>query len=129
MYFHYVHLTEANIQHDNLRTLWGLILRVIKPFQASKNPNTNLWVLEFLALCSKKYSPKEILSDERFKSELHLLINDKLKFVSGIASKSFNFFYEEPRLEMRGGEGNGTQDSMSYRVILPFTPSIYELFL
>jgi hypothetical protein len=121
-----VHLNESNIQHDNLRTLWGLILKVIKPFYPSKNPNTNLWILEFLALCSKKYSPKEILSDEKFKSELHLMINEKLKFVSGIASKQFNFFYEEPRLEMRGGDAGGNPlDSMSYRIILPFTPSIY----
>lgn len=58
VYFHYVHLTDSNIQHDNLRVLWGLILRVIKPFYPSKNPSTNLWILEFLALCSKKYSPK-----------------------------------------------------------------------
>ena len=53
-----------------------------------------MWILEFLALCAKKYSPKEILSDEKFKSELHLMINEKLKFVSGVASKQFNFFYE-----------------------------------
>lgn len=60
--FHYLHLTNDVIQRDNLLVHWRLILKAIKPFLLSKNPNTCLWILEFLNLCAKKYSPKEILS-------------------------------------------------------------------
>ena len=60
-----------------------------------------MWILEFLNLCAKKYSPKEILSFEKFKTEFHLIINDKLKFIAGVGSKTMNFFYEEPAVDIR----------------------------
>lgn len=124
--FHYLHLTNEVIQRDNLLVHWKLILKVIKPFLLSKNPNTCMWILEFLNLCAKKYSPKEILSFEKFKSEFHLIINDKLKFIAGVGSKTMNFFYEEPTVDMRVDEG-GPKENNTYRLILPYTPAIYEL--
>lgn len=36
-----------------------------------------------------------------------------------------NFFYEEPAIDMR--DDNTSKDNNSYRVILPYTPAIYEL--
>jgi hypothetical protein len=62
-------------------------MKVIKFFSKSKGPITAIWILEIINLCSKKYSPKELLLNEKFKSDLHHLTNEKLKYLASIASK------------------------------------------
>lgn len=57
-----------------------------------------------------------------------MTINDKLKFIAGVGSKTMNFFYEEPVVDMRMDE-NAPKDNNTYRMILPYTPAIYELLL
>ena len=52
-------------------------------FNPSKNPNTVMWILDVLYMLSEKYSPKEIIGDNKFKKDLHDLMNEKLSFLSG----------------------------------------------
>lgn len=47
-------------------------------------------------MCAIKYSPKEILNQDKFKTELHALINSELKFIASIASKKEVVFYDDP---------------------------------
>lgn len=42
-----------------------------------------MWAIDLLYMLSEKYSPKEILNDNKFKKDLHDLINEKLTFLSG----------------------------------------------
>jgi hypothetical protein len=67
--------------------VWSLIIKVLRPFQKSKTPLASIWIIEIINLCAKKYSPKELLKNERFKTDLHALINEKLKYLASIASR------------------------------------------
>ena len=70
------------LKKQNMLLIWNSILKVVNIFSQSKNPNTILWLIETLYMASKKYNPKEIVSDNRFKKELHDLLNEKLLFMS-----------------------------------------------
>jgi hypothetical protein len=70
----YSFVDSNRLKRDNLFTLWSSLLKVLKAFSLSKNPNTVMWILEILFTSSKKYSPKEILADKKLKKELHDLI-------------------------------------------------------
>jgi hypothetical protein len=77
-----------------------LILKVLKPFQKSKTPLSAIWIIEIINLCAIKYSPKELLKNERFKTDLHATINEKLKYIAGVASKKEVFFFGQPLLKV-----------------------------
>ena len=70
------------LKKQNMLLIWNSILKVVNIFSQSKNPNTILWLIETLYMASKKYNPKEVVSDNRFKKELHDLLNEKLLFMS-----------------------------------------------
>ena len=76
-------------------------------------------------MCAIKYSPKEILVNEKFKTDLHGVVNDALKYIAGVASKKNTLFYEDPLQE---GFGENSDESQRFRVILPIPPSLYEIF-
>lgn len=69
-------------------------MKALHPFQQARTPLAAIWTLEILNLCAKKYSPKELLKNEKFKSDLHGLINDRLKYVAGIAARKQVFCSE-----------------------------------
>lgn len=60
---------------EKLLEIWSLIMKILKPFEKSRSPLVAIWILEIVSLCAKKYSPKELLVNEKFKSDLHRLIN------------------------------------------------------
>lgn len=59
--------------------------------------------------------------NEKFKTDLHGLVNDKLKYIANVASKVQNLFYEDP---LQGGF-NEEDESKRFRVILPISPTLY----
>jgi hypothetical protein len=68
---------------------------MMKIFANSRNPNTVLWSLELIFMFSKKYSPKEVLN-ENFKTDLHHSLNEKLSFISNLASGQATLLLNEP---------------------------------
>jgi hypothetical protein len=54
-----------------LVNFWNAITKFYKGFSNSRNPNTLLWMLETLYICSIKYNPKEILNDNKIRKDLH----------------------------------------------------------
>ena len=58
-----------------------------------------MWMLDLLYMLSEKYSPKEIISDNDFKKELHDLINEKLSFLSGWVASAYTVKFNEPILQ------------------------------
>lgn len=42
--------------------------------------------------------------NEKFKSDLHRLINDKLKFIAGVASRNEKFFFRDPMMKINFNE-------------------------
>ncbi|EGR29985.1 n-terminal domain protein [Ichthyophthirius multifiliis] len=110
-YLVFIQIEPQTLKKEKLLLLWGSILKIANIFINSKNPNTVTWLVELLFMASKKYNPKEIISDSKFKKELHDLLNEKLLFMSFWVSQSkFNVKF-----------------SNDYQVIAPFPPSIYEL--
>ncbi len=85
VYFKYSHLDPNNFKKESVISLWTQLVRLMKIFANSKNPNTVLWSLELIFMFSKKYSPKEALN-EGFKTDLHHALNEKLSFISNLAS-------------------------------------------
>ncbi len=68
LFFAYCYISNVlvitvNLTKDYLIDLWNTVLNFYKIFEYSKNPNTLLWLIEFEAMISKKYSPKEILNN------------------------------------------------------------------
>jgi len=55
-----------------------------------------MWAIDLLYMLSEKYSPKEILNDNKFKKDLHDLTNEKLTFLSGWIAQSFAVKFNEP---------------------------------
>ena len=74
--------------------MWSLIMKALAPFQQSQTPLAAVWTLEILNLCAKKYSPKELIKNERFKTDLHGLINKRLKEAASIAAREKPFFFQ-----------------------------------
>lgn len=58
IYFSYSYIDEQNLTQDNLLNIWSTILKSIRPFCISKAPTTAMWILDFISMCSLKYSPK-----------------------------------------------------------------------
>jgi hypothetical protein len=87
-----------------LLEIWSLVMKVLKPFEKSRSPIVAIWILEIISLGAKKYSPKELLVNEKFKSDLHRLINDKLKFIAAVASRSEKFFFRDPMMKINFNE-------------------------
>lgn len=58
-----------------------------------------MWMLDLLYMLSEKYSPKEIISDSKFKKDLHELINEKLGFLAGWVANSFSVKFNEPSMQ------------------------------
>lgn len=83
IYLSYTFVDPGILKKENLLALWSAILKILKIFSPSKNPNTSMWAIDLLYMLSEKYSPKEILNDNKFKKDLHDLINEKLTFLSG----------------------------------------------
>lgn len=54
----YLHIEEKNLTKEALIDIWSVILKSIKPFLASKNPSTAIWILDIINMCATKYSPK-----------------------------------------------------------------------
>lgn len=54
-----------------------------------------MWMMDLLYMLSEKYSPKEIITDSKFKSELHDLINQKLMYLSGWVAHSYSIRLNE----------------------------------
>lgn len=80
VYFNYVYLNEKELTYEPLLEVWSLIMQVLQPFRRSRTPLSAMWTIEILSLCAKKYSPKELLRNEKFKTDLHALINEKLRY-------------------------------------------------
>lgn len=87
IYFMYLHIEEKNLNKETLIEIWSVILKSIKPFLDSKNPTTAVWILDIISMCATKYSPKEILINEKFKTDLHGIVNLLLKYIAGVAAK------------------------------------------
>ena len=104
MYFNYVNLNEKEMNATKLLEIWSLVMKVLKPFEKSRSPIVAIWILEIISLGAKKYSPKELLVNEKFKSDLHRLINDKLKFIAAVASRSEKFFFRNPMMKINFNE-------------------------
>jgi len=114
LYFSSVAIDAASLKRENLLTYWFSVLRLLRIFAVSKNPSTQLWLLEIMHMLSIKYSPKEIVSDTRFKKELHNLINEKLYFLAQIGSKQVNFLFNEPLQSIQTSKsGTGTAATKS----------------
>jgi hypothetical protein len=45
-----------------------------------------------------------LLVNEKFKSDLHRLINDKLKFIAAVASRTEKFFFRDPMMKINFNE-------------------------
>lgn len=82
VYFSYNLIESHNLKKENLLNFWNLVIKFLKILNFSKNPSTVLWIVEFLFMLSIKYSPKEIMSDNKFKSEYHEIMNEKLMYCS-----------------------------------------------
>ena len=95
VYFNYVYLNEKELTYEPLLEIWSLIMKALQPFQQSETPLASIWILEIINLCAKKYSPKELIKNERFKTDLHGLINYRLKHVASIAARKHVFAFEE----------------------------------
>jgi hypothetical protein len=54
----------------NLSLFWKSALKFLNVFKGSKIPSTILWTMEILFLLTRKYSPKELMSDKDFKKDL-----------------------------------------------------------
>ena len=81
-----------------------------------------MWVLDIINMCAVKYSPKEILVNEKFKTDLHGVVNQTLKYIAGIASKNIVLFYEDPtRTDFQS-------DTDKFKIILPLCPTLFELY-
>ncbi|EGR30936.1 n-terminal domain protein [Ichthyophthirius multifiliis] len=146
LFFIYVNLAYSfvdsnRLKRDNLFNFWNSLIKLLKNLLPSKNPNTVLWIMEILFTASKKYSPKEILSDKKLKKELHDLIQEKFIFVSlWISSSQIQILFNEPVLN---SQNNATYSSeqdkkikqllltslQQYKVLSPFTPIIYDSIL
>lgn len=63
VYFNYVYLNEKELTYEPLLEIWSLIMKALKPFQRSRTPLSAIWIIEIINLCSKKYSPKELLKN------------------------------------------------------------------
>ena len=107
VYFTHSHIGEDSLQKENLLEIWSLIMKAVKPFLSSKVPSTALWILDFVNMCARKYSPKELLTIEKFKTDLLALVNDKLKYTAAVASKAQPLFYEDP---LAGGFNSDKND-------------------
>lgn len=91
LYFLYVYFSLSwidaeKLKTDNLLSLWFQIFKVLGVLRNSKNPSTNIWILEFLFMLSVKYSPKDILNDKKFRNFFHELLNEKMIFLSQFVS-------------------------------------------
>lgn len=103
LYFIYIHIAYSfidsnRLKRENLFLIWNSVIKVLKAFSLSKNPNTVVWIMEILFTMSKKYSPKEILTDKKLKKDLHDLIADKFLFLSLWVSNSYQVLFNEPYL-------------------------------
>lgn len=95
IYFTYSYIDEKSLTKDSLVEIWGNIMKALKPFENSKSPTTALWILDFINMCAVKYF-KEILVNEKFKAEVHAIVNKQLKYIASIASKKEIVFYDDP---------------------------------
>ena len=62
------------------------------------------WLLELCYLLSKKYSPKEALSDNNLKKSLHDDINALLLNIAVLCSKGIQIFFNDPNLSLKSKE-------------------------
>lgn len=119
-----MYLNEKELTYDPLLEVWSLIIKVLKPFQKSKTPMSAIWTIEIINLCSKKYSPKELLKNESFKKDLHFMINDKLKYIAAIASRKEILFFSLPFSKVSFEQEEKVDQ---YHVVLPLPPTLYDI--
>lgn len=117
-YIAYAYQDTADIRKEVLVGIWQATLKFVKLFINSKTPSSILWILEILYLLSVKYIPKELLSDSRFKKELHETINFLLLSCANICAKNSQILFNDTET---GGQGK-------FKVILPLPPTIYEMY-
>lgn len=117
-YIAYAYQNTADIRKEVLIGIWNAALRFVKLFVASKTPSSIIWLLEILYLLSVKYIPKELLSDARFKKELHETISALLLSCANICAKNAQIIFNDTTMN--------TQDK--FRVVFPLPPTIFELY-
>eukprot|EP01016_Furgasonia_blochmanni_P038515 TRINITY_DN4669_c0_g1_i1.p1 TRINITY_DN4669_c0_g1~~TRINITY_DN4669_c0_g1_i1.p1 ORF type:complete len:646 (+),score=181.01 TRINITY_DN4669_c0_g1_i1:128-1939(+) len=119
------YIDKNMLRKEYLMNLWTAILRFVKIFSLSKNPNSVLWMLEVLFLASIRYNPKEIISDNKMKKEMHDLENALLINAASLAAKQQQIFFNDPGL---GSSSPGSAHA-KYKTVLPYSPTVYALYL
>lgn len=119
-YISFCFIDISFLKKEYLLKLWANALAFTKMFANSRGPATHLWILEIFFMLTQKYNPKEILSDNKIRKELHQQVNNALATLAQICSKQTNFLYND--LSTNGMQHN------KYRTVLPFPPTIYEIF-
>ncbi|CAK55597.1 unnamed protein product (macronuclear) [Paramecium tetraurelia] len=132
LYFLYCYFTFAQIdpnqlKKENLLPFWVQIMKILQILALSKSPSTNMWLLELQLLLTRKYSPKEIVGDQRFRNQHHEFINDKLKYVAQFGGK-LNIFWNDPGIKSEGDD-LFQQYSIKFKVVTPLTPTLYDIYL
>ena len=117
-YIAFAYQDTADIRKEVLIGIWNSALRFVKLFINSKTPGSILWLLEILYLLSVKYIPKELLSDTRFKKELHETINFLLLSCASICSKNSQILFNDASSDTTG----------KFRIVFPLPPSVYEMY-
>jgi len=75
-------------------------MKLLLVFGQSKAPSTILWLVEIQLLLTRKYSPKEIVNDQRFRNCHHEFINEKLKYLAQFGAKQFGVFWNDPSIKV-----------------------------
>ena len=117
-YIAYAYQNTADIRKEVLIGIWNAVLRFVKMFIASKTPSSILWLLEILYLLSIKYIPKELLSDAKFKKELHDTIGSLLLSCANICAKNSQIQFND----------SAVNSYEKFRVVLPLPPTVFELY-
>ncbi|KRX02740.1 Armadillo-type fold [Pseudocohnilembus persalinus] len=144
VYFSYKFIDGKALKKENLLTFWLQILKILKILALSKNPSTGLWIIEFIYMLSRKYSPKEILNETSFKKSLHELLSDKFLFLSNVAAQTYTFIFNQDPQDILNEQQKKKKDNNNknqqqptqqtitlskYTVIAPFSPTVYEMAL
>lgn len=133
-YLSMLYVDSSSLKKEHLNNFWHQNLKILKVLSLSKNPSTNLWLLDFLHMLSQKYVPKDILRESKFKKDLHEIITDKLLFCSNLAAKNYAVFFND-QLNQQQAQNKVAASELQlsafpqYRLMVPFSPHFYALIL
>ena len=81
-YFSFCSIDPNLLKKENLYVFWNNFLPILRLLNNSRAPSTLIWLVDLILMLTRKYSPKEIISDQRFRNEFHKYINEKLMAIS-----------------------------------------------